>query len=454
MALDLTLLHNVLANEPGLLDNLSPEQLAAGLAAADTLSGLLMQVISTNHLNDDGVISAADMATISATIQGDATLLATFTQAHGDDGWEDESGYHLLQDDGGSLTFQDQNLVDSVIDSIFHFGFEIVDGHFLNEDGDQNQDVGVVAGWLNYFLNGVNIVYGSDGEDYLSSGRYSHELADAANELWYAGDGNDQVWADEGNDTVWAGSGDDNVGGGYGNDLVYGEDGNDDLDGDQGHDKIYGGAGDDGICGGSGRDSLYGGDGNDGLWGDSGNDSLNGGAGDDQLSGGMGTDTVVGGTGDDELAGEGGNDVVNGCAGNDDIDGNSGNDVLSGGAGNDSLCGGEGADTLQGNAGGDSFDLWEDVQARDVLVFAAGDAGKTRATIDHVEGFESGVDKIDLHAFAGMTFEDMDFADGSNPSCFFDGRYLRIDSNGDGRCDMIVEFKYQDQLTVDDFILA
>ncbi len=41
MALDLSLLHNVLATEPGLLDNLSPEQLAAGLAAADTLTGLL-----------------------------------------------------------------------------------------------------------------------------------------------------------------------------------------------------------------------------------------------------------------------------------------------------------------------------------------------------------------------------------------------------------------------------
>ena len=454
MALDLTLLHNVLANEPGLTDNLSPEQLAAGLAAADTLSGLLMQVITTNHLNDDGVISADDMVTISAAVQGDTALLEAFTAAHGDDSWDTETGYHLLQNDGGSLIFQDRNLIDSVVDSIFHYGFQIEEGHFLNEDGDQNQDVGVVAGWLNYFLNGQNIVYGSAEDDYLSSGRYSHALADAANELWYAGDGNDQVWTDEGNDTVWAGTGDDSIGGSYGNDLINGEDGNDDLDGDQGHDKIYGGAGDDQLGGGSGRDSLFGGDGNDSLWGDAGNDSLSGGGGDDELSGGMGADNLSGGAGNDAMSGEGGNDVVNGCAGNDDIDGNSGNDVLSGGAGNDTLCGGEGADTLQGNAGGDTFNLGEDTQARDVLIFVAGDAGKSRATIDHVEGFESGVDKIDLHSFAGMTFEELDFSDGTNPSCYFDGRYLRIDGNGDGRSDMIVEFRYQEQLTVDDFILA
>ncbi len=454
MALDLSLLHNVLANEPGLMDNLSPEQLAAGLAAADTLSGLLTQVITTNHLNDDGVISASDMVTISAAVQGDTDMLALFTQAHGDDSGDAETGFHLLRDDGGSLIFQDQNVVDSLVDSLFHFGFQIVDGHFLNEDGDQNQDVGVVAGWLNYFLNGVNTVYGSEADDNLGSGRYSHALADAANELWYAGAGNDNVWADEGNDTVWGGGGDDNIDGSYGNDVVNGEDGNDQLGGGQGHDKIYGGAGDDDIGGGSGRDTLSGGDGNDGLWGDSGNDSVSGGGGDDTLAGGMGTDSLSGGAGNDQVSGDGGNDVVNGCAGNDDVDGGSGNDLLSGGAGNDTLSGGEGADTLQGGAGGDSFNLWEDVQTRDVLVFAAGDAGKTRAMIDHVEGFESGVDKIDLHAFAGMTIEDMDFSDGSNPSSYFDGRYLRVDANGDGRCDMIVEFKYVDQLTVDDFLLA
>ncbi len=400
------------------------------------------------------MISASDLVAISNAFQGDAALLASFTQAHGDDSWDEETGFHLMQNDGASLIFQDQNLVDSVLDSIFHFGFHVEEGHFLNEDGDQNQEVGVVAGWLNYFINGVNIVYGSDGADNLGSGRYSHALADAANELWYAGAGSDTVWADEGNDTVWGGAGDDTVDGSYGNDLINGEDGNDDLDGGQGHDKISGGAGDDGLGGGSGRDTLFGGDGNDGLWGDSGNDSLNGGGGDDTLSGGMGTDSLIGGTGNDEMSGDGGNDALNGGAGNDDVDGNGGADVLSGGAGNDTLCGGEGADTLQGNAGGDSFILWEDVQARDILVFAAGDAGKTRATIDHVEGFDSGVDKIDLHAFVGMTFEDLDFSDGSTPSCYFDGRYLRIDGNGDGRTDMIVEFKSVDQLTVEDFILA
>lgn len=454
MALDLTLLQDVLAKEPGLQDNLSPEQMAAGLAAADVLMGILTQVIGDHHLNDDGTISAADMEAISAAVQGDADLLARFTAAHGDDAGDTETGYHQLQNDGGSVIFQGRNLVDSVVDSIFHFGFQIVDGHFLNEDGDQNQQVPVVAGWLNYFLNGVTTVQGSDAADSLGSGRYSPMTAGAANELWYAGAGNDSVWADEGDDTVWGGSGDDAIGGSYGNDLINGEDGNDDLGGQQGHDRINGGAGDDGIDGGSGRDTLAGGDGNDWIAGGVGNDALTGCAGEDTVYGGTGNDTVGGGAGNDLLSGDGGNDTVNGGAGNDQIGGGSGDDLLQGAAGNDTLCGGAGADTVQGGAGGDVITLWEEIQARDVLVFAAGDAGKTRAMIDHVEGFQSGTDKIDLRAFAGMTFEEIDFSDTGGPSCFFDGRYLRIDGNGDGRCDMIAEFKWQDQLVADDFLTS
>ncbi len=454
MPLDLSSLHDILASEPGLLDNLAPDEIATGLAAADALSGILLQVITAGHLNDDGLISTDDLYAVSAVLQGDSALYALFSAAHGDDGWEEETGFHLLQNDGSSLIFQGENLVDTVIDAIYHFGFAIFDGHFLNEDGDRNQEVADVAGWLNYFLNGVNAVHGSDGDDNLWSGRYSYALAGAADELWYAGLGNDNVWADEGNDTVWGGAGDDNISGSYGNDLLHGEDGDDDLDGDQGHDNITGGAGDDGLGGGSGRDTLQGGDGNDVLSGDNGNDVLNGGGGDDTVYGGTENDIANGGAGNDVVYGSGGADAVQGGLGNDEVYGGSGADLVQGGAGIDTLAGGEGADTIQGDGGGDYIHLWEDVQRRDVLVFAAGDAGRSRATIDHVDGFDSGVDKIDLTAFRGMTFEDLDFSETGDPSCYFDGRYLRIDANGDGRSDMIVEFKWQDELTADDFLFA
>lgn len=453
MAHDFAALHDVLVLDPGLIASLSAGQRTAGLASADTLMALLAQTISDLHLNDDGVITADDLAAVSAAIQGDGGLYATFAAAHGDDAGGVETGYHQLQNDGGTLLFQGRNLVDAVVDSIFHYGFQIVGGHFLNEDGDQNQQVPVVAGWVDYFLNGVNTVFGSDTADTLKSGRYSAELADAANELWYAGAGDDKVNADEGQDTVWGGLGNDKIDGSYGDDLVYGEDGADILKGSQGNDALFGGAGDDKMDGGSGNDALTGGNGADQMAGAGGADVLDGSAGDDAISGGTEGDSLLGGAGNDKLSGDAGADTVDGGADDDAIAGGDGDDLLLGGAGRDILVGGEGADTVQGGAGADVIRLQDTGHACDVLVFDFGDSGTAANTIDRVTGFEAGVDKIDLTAFAGMTFETAAFS-GSGPSSYFYGHVLMIDADGDSVCDMAVGMKMALPLTAGDFLLA
>ena len=109
---------------------------------------------------------------------------------------------------------------------------------------------------------------------------------------------------------------------------------------------------------------------------------------------------------------------------------------------------------LAGGAGADKFYLQDDVALRDTLVFRAGDSGKTRATIGSVEGFGTGVDKIDLRSFAGMVFEDLDCCGGGTASVYHDGRDLRIDGNGVGMTDMTIEFKWVSQLGADDFFFA
>jgi Ca2+-binding RTX toxin-like protein len=207
---------------------------------------------------------------------------------------------------------------------------------------------------------------------------------------------------------------------------------------------------------------MWGEEGNDTMQGDIGKDVLGGGDGADSMAGGAGNDTLYGDLGNDTLAGDDGNDELHGADGFDSMSGGAGNDMMYGGADNDTLLGGDGKDTLYGSEGGDvisggagrdAIKLWEDVQARDTIVFAAGDSGITRSTMDVVEGFQTGVDKIDLSAFGGLTFEATGFA-ASGSSAYYDGHFLQIDSNGDRAADMMIEFAWTMSISTGDILLA
>lgn len=95
---------------------------------------------------------------------------------------------------------------------------------------------------------------------------------------------------------------------------------------------------------------------------------------------------------DRRLNGSRKDDVIDALGGNDRLDGKAGRDVLLGGAGKDTLKGGNGADILNGGAGGDRF------------VFAGRKAGA-----DTIEDFGRG-DVIDLSAYGGLKFRDLDIA--------------------------------------------
>ena len=374
------------------------------------------------------------MLAISTATYANPADYVRFLEAHGNDNGTVETGFHHVQDDGGTLQFRGRALIDTVIDAIFHFGFRIENGRYLNEDGNDNETARDVAGWLNFFLNGKNVGHGGAGADELNSGEYSAVFASARNETFFAGAGNDRIWADIGNDTVWAGTGDDDSGGGTGNDVMYGEAGNDDLWGEQGQDSIFGGVGNDSLGGGDDSDRVEGGEGNDIVYG------------------GNGNDTLLGGGGWDRVHGESGNDRLEGGTGNDSLYGGDGADTVMGNEGNDHLSGGQGRDVLRGGAGADTINLWEGSQSTDMLVFIQGDSGRTRGAMDRVEGFESGIDKIYLCEMGPMVFGDIDFVGGNQGSCYYDGKFLRFDFDGDRATDMMVEFAWVNELKVSDFI--
>ena len=494
--------------DPGLAAGTTLADFNAGLAAARVLNEVMGEAIEHFGFNADKVITPEELMAISDYVRATPLLHYYFMMGHGNDEGNVETGFHKLQNDGGNLTFQGRNMVDTVIDAIYHYGEEYFDGRFVNEDGNQNEEVADVAGWINYFLNGRNIVFGTNTDDMMGSGDYSLAVAAASNEIFQAGAGNDKIWAHTGHDKIYCGTGDDEagggtgndtiwgdagidviygeqgddtlyggddadqIGGGEGNDVIWGDAGNDDLWGSEGNDKIAGGFGADKIGGGEGHDSISGGAGNDDIWGDTGNDTIDGDSGNDTIGGGDGNNTLRGGTGDDDIHGGEDRDLIDGGAdddtayggggvdrilggdGNDDLAGGDGNDRILGGAGNDIISGGEGADALRGCAGADTYYLWDNDDATDTIFFAAGDAGRTLTTIDIIEGFTSGEDKIDLKAFGPMTLEDLDYVGGGKASCYYDGRYLRIDTDGDRASDMIVQLKWVDSLTAADLVFA
>ncbi len=167
-----------------------------------------------------------------------------------------------------------------------------------------------------------------------------------------------------------------------GDDILLGLGGDDQLHGNQGSDELSGGDGNDKVYGGQGADLLQGGAGNDVLSGKKDNDVLRGQGMNDKLLGGLGDDELFGGQGADVINGGQGKDKVRGGTGDDNLSGRGGDDILTGGRGNDRLDGGAGNDRLTGGA-----DL-------DVFAFGRGyDA-------DVVTDFQSGMDQIDLSAFA------------------------------------------------------
>lgn len=360
---------DLLQVDRGLADCTSAADISTGLKDADTLNHWMADLIAQTGANSDGWINTEDVAKMNATIRADAASLQRWTDLHGNDEDTYETGYHLIQNDGANIDYLGNNLANTVADGIYHMGFQICDGRFLNEDGDLNVGVDEVATWLNFFYNQATVVQGDWGDNTITG--------DARSEQINAGGGNDTVQAGAGNDLIYGDWGDDVIHGGDGNDLIYGGGGDDTLSGDAGDDTFR-------VTGAHSVDSTF-----------EGYDSYDGGAGQDRIiayganvdiglkafgpANGIETIDATGVTGAVRLLGDwnanildfskvsllggnitidagGGNDTVIGSAGNDVIEGGSwGDQSLSGGAGNDIIHGGGGNDVLSGGDGDDTF---------------------------------------------------------------------------------------------------
>jgi Ca2+-binding RTX toxin-like protein len=342
---------DTIKTDAGLATNTSAADINAGANYADQFNHLLLDAISVTNALGDGWITPEDIRAMNAWVRSDAARYAHFVELHGDDEDNEETGYHLVQNDGANTNYFGKNLVNTVADGLYHFGFEIRGNNVLNEDGNENASLYDMGNWLNYFVKSSTWIDGTGASETLTGGAAGEEIV--------ARDGNDLVRAGDGNDLIW---------GGWGNDTLQGEGGNDIL---------YGGVGDDTLDGGLGADSYrvgltsaYGFQGYD-TYVDSGNSSgdvlqaLGNGDVDVGLTGwsaatGIETIDATGATGTVRLAGDGGNNVLDFrtttlLGTNIVLDGGWGNDTIYGSAAADVLVGNVGDDRLDGGAGGDTY---------------------------------------------------------------------------------------------------
>jgi Ca2+-binding RTX toxin-like protein len=273
---------DVVKNDTGLSACTNAGDINEGAVAANEMNKILIEAIESQGLASDNLISVEDIIAINQYIRDNH--YTRWVELHGDDEDDEETGYHLVQNDGAREKYRGDNFVNTVIDGIYHLGFEINGDYIDNEDGDQNANLGDLATWLNNFYLGEESTFGSVKDDTICTLNVD-----------------DKIWAREGNDQVYANDGDDQVWGGDGNDYLKGQEGNDTLYGEAGDDYLKGGTGNDTLVGDTGNDHLYGHEDNDQLFDGEGNDYLDGGTGNDTLITSDGADKAVAGDGDDML---------------------------------------------------------------------------------------------------------------------------------------------------------
>ncbi|MEW8075385.1 MAG: hypothetical protein AB2815_06330, partial [Candidatus Sedimenticola endophacoides] len=133
----------------GLDDKVPDAEIFEAADAANTMNAILNEAIQATEAGADGSFSVDDVRAINAYIR--AYYKDEWNTLHGDDEADEETGYHLVQNDGASTYMFGKNFVNTVADGIYHLGYEIQGDRVLNEDGDANAKLTDLADWLNYF---------------------------------------------------------------------------------------------------------------------------------------------------------------------------------------------------------------------------------------------------------------------------------------------------------------
>ncbi|MFN9243266.1 MAG: bluetail domain-containing putative surface protein [Cyanobacteriota bacterium] len=205
----------------GLSRNTSAADINGGAEAANKLNQLILRALAATGVYGDQWLTRSELRKVNQWIKTYDYPL--FLNLHGDDENGEETGFHLVQNDGAETQYFGKNLVNTVADGIYHIGFLIDGENFQNEDGDTNASLSDVSAWLNYFLGSRRVTFGTDGaENFVGNQESEQVLAYGGNDAIDGAGGNDLLDGSWGNDTLLGGAGEDILDGAFDNDLLDG----------------------------------------------------------------------------------------------------------------------------------------------------------------------------------------------------------------------------------------
>ncbi len=142
----------IIVEDSGLQKYVATSEILAGAGYADQMNAIIVEAIRATGVANNGQINEADVREINSYIR--AHHAQQWVELHGDDEDCEETGFHLVQNDGANTVLYNRNAVNTVADGIYHLGFEIEGSQILNEDGNRNASLKSLAYWLSDLLRG------------------------------------------------------------------------------------------------------------------------------------------------------------------------------------------------------------------------------------------------------------------------------------------------------------
>ncbi len=150
-AIGLNRIVEIIKNDKRLNRRVNEEDILIAIESAKRMNSIIIEAIIQTGSGNDKKISIADTREINDYIF--LNYHDEWVELHGNDEEDEESGFHLVVNDGSRTKIFGRNAINRVFDSIYHLGFEShLKNRLLNEDGNKNASFKRVATWLDSLL--------------------------------------------------------------------------------------------------------------------------------------------------------------------------------------------------------------------------------------------------------------------------------------------------------------
>ena len=141
----------IIQNDKRLSRRVDEGDIQTAVESVQRMNEIIIEAIIQTGVANDKHLSTADTREINDYIFHNYG--EEWRELHGNDEEGEETGFHLVVNDGARTKLFGRNAINKVADSIYHLGFEThLKNRLINEDGNRNRPFRRVAQWLNALL--------------------------------------------------------------------------------------------------------------------------------------------------------------------------------------------------------------------------------------------------------------------------------------------------------------